>query len=961
MQIPRATYRVQLNAGFTFAQLTAIVPYLATLGVSHVYCSPYFRARPGSVHGYDVVDHNAFNPEIGSRDDFERLVAALRAHGLGHVLDIVPNHVGIMGAANEWWMDVLENGPASPYAGYFDIEWSPANPALAGRLLVPVLGDPYGVVLERGELEVRYEEERGGFALYYHEHRLPLDPCTYPRILDRVLAHVSSAQLEHLRRGFATLPARDAIAAEAIPERAALKAQHQRALAQLVAADGAVRAAIAAGLASLQGTAQEPASFDSLDELLQLQAWRLAWWRVAADDINYRRFFDVNDLAALRVENPQVFEATHRLLLELVAASKVDGLRVDHVDGLYDPAGYVRRLQRRVAEVRAPGAAPAEPRAIYLVVEKITAAYEHLPSDWPVHGETGYHFANVVNRLLVDPATRSRMDHVYRAFIGERPEWPVIAYECQHAVLRSALAAELSAATQRLERIALLDRRTRDFTFNALRRALAEIIACFPVYRTYIDGTVHADDRRYIEWAVTAARRHRPVSEAPVFDFVREALLLERPASTEEMRSRMLAFVMRLQQITAPVTAKGIEDTALYRFCRLTSLDEVGGEPEGYGLSVGGFHADAQYRNRHWPHELLATSTHDTKRSEDVRARIDVLSEAIVPWRRVLERWSRLNRLRRRSVGGEPAPSRNDEYLLYQTLLGSWPLDPAGPGEDYCDRIEAYMLKAAREAKLRTSWATPDPDYEAALSAFVRGALEARPGNAFVADLDAFARWLARFGLLNALSQTLLKLTAPGVPDIYQGNELWDFSLVDPDNRRPVDYARRQQLLEALRAQEPWGPEHCRALLERLDDGRCKLLVVARALALRRRHPQLFSQGAYRRLRVRGRHASNVCAFAREHAGACAISIAPRLYRRLLGNPEPPEAQLPLGPAVWGDTRIELPGDAGSPAVLEGVLDGTRIELHGAAPMRQLLLGDALRHFPVALLTCFSDSRAPAD
>ena len=943
--IPRATYRVQLNASFTFKDATAIIPYLATLGISHVYCSPYFRARAGSTHGYDVVDHNSFNPEIGDRSDFERFVAELRAHGMGHVLDIVPNHVGIMGSDNAWWMDVLENGQASVYADFFDIDWAPANPALADRVLVPVLGDAYGVVLERGELELRFERELGSFAVFYHENRFPLDPRTYPLILDRALAHTSSAELEQLRRSFSALPNRFEPTEEQIKARDRDKETHKRALVALCDSDHLIAQAVDAALRSFGGDTGEPASFDALHELLEVQAYRLAYWRVASDDINYRRFFDVNSLAGLRVENASVFEATHRLLLELVGAGKIDGLRVDHPDGLYDPAGYVTRLQKRVADVTSSTAA----LPIYLVVEKITASFEHLPADWPVHGETGYHFANVVNRMLVDAATRTRMDRVYRGFVAEPIEWQSVAYECQHLVLRRLLASELNVVANRLTRIAQLDRRTRDFTFNSVRHALAEVIACFPVYRTYITDRVAENERRYIEWAVASAKRRGSATEAPVLDFVRAALLLELPASTERARVRMLAFARKFQQITAPITAKGVEDTALYRFNRLASLNEVGGEPDAYGASVRAFHADSQYRAKNWPHEMLATSTHDTKRSGDVRARINVLSEMTMLWRKAIERWSRINRTRKREVDGRPAPSPNDEYLLYQTLLGSWPveeLDEDGNAA-YRERIEAYMVKAAREAKLRTSWASVNIEYEEALAQFIRATLERPEGNLFLSDFVAFQRRLVRFGLLNGLSQTLCKLTAPGVPDIYQGNELWDFSLVDPDNRRPVDYDRRRRMLAELQQKaNATDPQWVRSLAESSCDGRSKLWLTWRVLQFRRACGELFRRGEYLPLRVTGEHASNLCAFARRREKELAIVIAPRLYLRLLGGRE----QLPLGADVWENTTIELPRgydiDGGA---LRNVLDGSEV-LPGRVERPELLAADALLNFPVALL-----------
>jgi (1->4)-alpha-D-glucan 1-alpha-D-glucosylmutase len=949
-RIPRATYRVQLNSGFTFRDLTAIVPYLAALGVSHVYCSPYFRARAGSAHGYDVVDHNSFNPEIGTREDFERLVAELRARGMGHILDIVPNHVGVMGSDNAWWMDVLENGQASIYADHFDIDWNPADPALADKVLVPVLADPYGVVLERGDLKLQFERELGSFAIHYHEHRLPLDPRTYPRILDAVLAIERDAELEELRRLFGALPDRRGSTPDRLAERNRDKQAHKRTLAALVARSRGVAGALERTLASLAGDPADPASFDPLHELLEAQAFRLAYWRVAADEINYRRFFDVNDLAALRVENEAVFEATHRLVLELIGSGALDGLRIDHADGLYDPLGYFRRLKAGIERATAAGGG----RAVYLVAEKITASFERLPADWPIDGETGYHFANAVTRLLVDPGSKGRMDRSYRAFTGEPWHWPDVAYECQHRVLRKSLASELNTAANLLARIAQSDRRTRDFTLNSLWEALAEVIACFPVYRTYVTDQVSESDRRYIDWGIAAARRRGSSIEPPVFDFVRSALLLELPARSESARERMRRFAMKFQQITAPITAKGIEDTALYRFNRLVALNEVGGEPDVFGAGVGAFHTDAQYRARHWPNEMLTTSTHDTKRSEDVRARISVLSEIPAIWRQAVNRWRRINRTRRREVHGEPAPSPADEYLLYQTLIGTWPLEepPAAGPEAYGRRIEAYMLKAAREAKRHTSWAAPSAEYEEALAQFIRTVLEVREGNLFLEDFRAFNRRIVRFGLLNGLSQALLKLTAPGVPDIYQGNELWDFSLVDPDNRRPVDYGVRRRLLADLADDPAERARMARELAADPADPRCKLFLHVSVLELRRREPELFERGEYLPLKVTGRRAPHLCAFARRLEGKLALVLAPRLYLKLMGagslDDESPRRIPPAD--VWADTVVHVPSSAGAP--LRGVLDGTEVAQTGRDGLLPLGAAVALQSFPVALLTC---------
>ncbi|HEY6483301.1 MAG TPA: malto-oligosyltrehalose synthase [Steroidobacteraceae bacterium] len=971
-QIPRATYRVQLNKSFTFRDATAIIPYLSALGISHVYCSPYFRARAGSVHGYDVVDHNCLNPEIGTREDFEQFVATLRRHGMGHILDIVPNHVGIMGADNAWWMDVLENGEGSLYADYFDIEWNPPNPVLRGRVLVPVLGDMYGDVLERGELELRFEHELGSFAIFYHEHRLPIDPKTYHRVLDGVLHARPDAILLEICREFTALPDRHDPSAEQIAQRHRAKEALKRRLAQWCLSAPAGCEVLEATVRGFAGRPGDAGSFDALHGLLEEQPYRVASWRVASDEINYRRFFDVNDLAALRVENEAVFTATHRLVLELVAQGKIDGLRVDHPDGLRDPAQYFHRLQSRIAQIRgttAGGAGAAagqnhdaaatvdfgtagQKRAlpIYLVAEKITASFEHLPGDWPVHGETGYHFANVVNRMLVDAATKARMDRVYHAFIGQSLEWPNVAYDAQHMILRRSLASELTVVANQLARIAQSERRTRDFTLNGIRQALAEVVACFPVYRTYVAASVSETDRRYVDWAIGSARRRRSVGEAPLFDFVRAALLMELPAAAPAWQRRMRDFAMKFQQLTAPVTAKGIEDTSLYRFNRLTSLNEVGGEPDAYGSTVRAYHGDSENRARFWPHEMLATSTHDTKRSEDVRARINVLSEMTQVWRRTIERWSRINRSRKREVEGQPAPSLNDEYLLYQTLIGTWPLpDPDEAAlADYRERIGAYMVKAAREAKARTSWANVNPEYEDALLQFIRSALEPRDGNLFLADLGGFLQRIGRFGLFNALSQTLCKLTAPGVPDIYQGNETWDFSLVDPDNRRPVDYAHRRRLLAEIEQSSRTGQSASwlDTLAQSPQDGRAKLFVTWKALQFRREQQALFRDGDYVRLRATGQQAANICAFARRLDGMLAITVVGRLFLRLLGEGQ----RAPVGETVWGDTAVELPRQIGAPARITNVLDGSLVPQGLVGNRTSLRVADVLAHFPVALL-----------
>lgn len=961
-RIPRATYRLQLNRTFTLSDATALVPYLAELGVSHAYCSPYLRARPGSMHGYDIIDHNALNPEIGTPEDLERFVAALHSHGMGQILDVVPNHMGIMGADNTWWLDVLENGRASAYADFFDIDWDPANPALRDKALLPVLGDHYGVVLERGELQLAFERDIGSFRIGYCDHRFPVDPREYSRILQRVqfpdgLEDLARAEFESLITAFSHLPSRDGADGNGAQERNRDKELHKRRLARLCDEHQALDTAVQAAVSGFNGTLGDPSSFDLLHELLENQAYRLAYWRVASDEINYRRFFDINDLAALRMENMAVFEATHRLVLRLVAERQVDGLRIDHPDGLYLPADYFGRIQQRVAMLRgeqpsdlASAVKEKQQLPVYLVIEKITAGHERVPESWPVHGTTGYRFANVVNGLFVDGDARGKIDRAYRAFVPDAVDYDEETYRSKHLVVRTALASELTVLANQLARVARDDRRTRDFTFNTLRRALAEVIACFPVYRTYVDQQVHAQDRRFIEWAVARAKRRSRAADASIFDFVREVLLC-RAGETADAKEAVCVFARKFQQVTAPVTAKGVEDTAFYRYNRLVSLNEVGGNPAQFGFTVAAFHGASQDRAARWPYTMLATSTHDTKRSEDVRVRIDVLSEMPAAWRLRLRHWSRINRSRKRRIDERPAPSANDEYLLYQTLLGSWPSEPLDDTAlgAYRERIQAYMLKALREAKLHSSWINPNADYERAVTDFVQSLLGRLDGNRFLEDFVPVQRHIAWLGMLNGLSQTAIKLASPGVPDIFQGCELWDFSLVDPDNRRPVDYALRRALLAEVRALQQQPPDErgprLRSLLQEPLDGRSKLYVTYCGLRLRREREALFRRGDYTPLSTEGERASHLVAFARrlEHIGA--ILVAPRLLAPLVPHP----GYLPVGKEAWGDTAVVLPWT--QPGMrIHNVYGGGVISLHQDQRGPHLVARELFADFPVALL-----------
>lgn len=879
---PRATYRLQFGPHCDFAGAADLAPYLARLGVSHLYASPYLKARPGSTHGYDIVDHRALNPELGDETSFRAFARALHAHGLGQILDFVPNHMGVGGADNAAWLDVLEWGEDSPFAGWFDIDWDPDRRYLTGKVLVPFLGDQYGTVLESGELRLRFDAEQGSFAVWaYGTHKLPVCPLDYGRVLgDR------HPVLEQLGDAFAGLGAWRALAYRRAGE---LKAE----LARAAAASAEVRVAIEAAVARLDGTPGEPESWRGLHALIQDQHWRVAHFRVAADDINYRRFFNINELAGLRMELTELFDHAHDLVLSLIADGTLDGLRIDHVDGLLDPRAYLERLRARAA------------RPIHLVVEKILAHHESLREDWPVEGTTGYEFANLVLGLLVDPAGEESLSRLYAEFTGITAPFPQIVRDCKLRIMEHEMASELTVLARDAGRIARQNPRTADFTRNVFQRALRATIACFPVYRTYVDGGVPSDaDRRDIDWAIAQARRLDADLDPSVFDMLHRMLTTDLVAEPRSGYSRhaVVRFAMRVQQYSGPVMAKGLEDTAFYRWNRFVALNEVGGHPDEFGITPHAFHRANLQRLRRWPHAMLATSTHDTKRGEDTRARLAVLSEIPDEWARQVQAWSRILRARRGDVEGTDPPDRNDEYLFYQLLVGSWPPDLTGIGTPdaealavYAARIEGAMLKSLREAKLRTTWSAPDAAYEGAMLDFVRLALDPERASAFLSLFLPFQERIARLGVQNSLVQTALKLTVPGVPDLYQGAELWDFSLVDPDNRRPVDFGLCARLLDEVTEALSGGGEAALAeMLASWRDGRIKLAVVVTALRFRAAHPALFAAGSYDPIVVEGEDADRVCGFLRRHDAASLLVAVQRFPAR--GVAEATRATLSAGP-----------------------------------------------------------------
>ncbi|MGB9698150.1 MAG: malto-oligosyltrehalose synthase [Thermodesulfobacteriota bacterium] len=991
-RLPRATYRLQLGPSFTFHQAAAIVPYLDELGISDIYVSPIFLPCSPESHGYDVCDHNQLNPALGSKEDFKNFVKSIQSKGMGLILDMVPNHMGIGGEKNVWWMDVLENGPSSPYANYFDIDWHPVKPELENKVLLPILEDLYGLVLENGKFRLSFEE--GAFYIYYYDHKLPIAPRSYCLILNQVLTtltnelpadHENLLELQSILTAISYLPPRTETSSEKIAERMREKEVIKKRLIALYQKSPVFRAALDNTVEDYNGEIGNPQSFEKMDTLLQDQAYRLCFWRVAADEINYRRFFDINHLAAIRMELPEVFQATHQLLFRLLAEGQVTGLRIDHPDGLWNPAHYLRNLQkyyllftivrRLPAAINLPlekiealgeewlaNLETSPDRVIwplFVVIEKILSEGEKLPRHWAIQGTTGYDFLNSLNSLFVARENQKTFDRLYTHFIGQQIDLPNLINSNKKMIMLISLASEIASLSHQLERLSEKNRWYRDFTLNSLTFALREVIACLPIYRTYITGpdAVSERDAAYLTAAVEEAKRRNPRTAGAIFDFIRDTLLLRNLANfSPEDWPKILNFVMRFQQITGPVMAKGLEDTAFYIYNRLISLNEVGGHPEKFGLPVEEFHNQNIERLHHWPLSLIATSTHDTKRSEDVRGRLNILSEMPAEWKRAVHRWRRWNASKKTLVDGQLAPDPNDEYHLYQTLVGAWPLEDKDDDflqdEEFSkwrERITTYMHKAILEAKVHTSWFNPNREYEKAMQSFIYGILQPERKNKFLADLRSFQKRVAYFGLWNSLGQVILKLTSPGIPDFYQGTELWNFSLVDPDNRRPVDYQKRKTLLAELKMKLaklgngllPLAQE----LLQSSWDGRIKLFIIYSLLNYRQRNSALFRQGDYLPLLGEGEKKEHVVAFARRWANLLIIVVTPRLMFKLTGGIEKP----PLGLEIWKDTRIYLPAEEVSSSFFH-LFTGETIAGQKEGEQPYLSLATILKNFPVAVL-----------
>jgi (1->4)-alpha-D-glucan 1-alpha-D-glucosylmutase len=918
----RATARLQFHRDFPLDRATGLVPYFAALGISHIYASPLLKSRPGSTHGYDIVDHSQIDPELGGEAALRRLSAALRARGMGLILDIVPNHMGVGGADNAWWLDVLEWGRTSPYADFFDIDWDPPDPALRGRLLAPFLGASYGEVLEAGDLVLHFDPQDGRFFVAaYGAHRFPITPRDYPSILN-----AAGEALADLARGFSDGGGRDALRRAAASGREALRAAY------------AGRAsAFAAALAAFN---DEPGR-TRLHRLLERQHYRLAWWRAAADEINWRRFFDINGLAGVRVERGDVFDATHDYVLRLYAEGLIDGVRIDHIDGLADPRGYCRKLRRRLATARPDGEG-------VIWVEKILAPHEQLPSDWLTDGTTGYDFMNEAAALLHDPDGAAPLTTLWTTLTGRPATFEAEARPARRQILRETLSSELWATSAALHRIARRNIATRDWTLTSVRRALEELLVHFHSYRIYAGaGGASEADARDLAWALAGARQTMRAADRGLLDLLGTWLAGDdlRRVPPGAARQERLRAMVRFQQLSAPTAAKSVEDTAFYRYGRLLSRNEVGADPEQFALAPANFHAAMEARRRRFPRALLATATHDHKRGEDTRARLAVLSELPAEWESAVGRWTRLNAPLRREVDGAPAPDAADELMLYQTLVAAWPLDLAPDDADgvaaFRDRVGMWLEKSVREAKRHGEWAAPNEAYEGAYRDFLAACLDSSRSAPVAQELADFAARIAPAGAVNGLAQTLLRLTAPGVPDLYQGTEFWDFSLVDPDNRRPVDWPAREAALSAAASPA--------ALLASWPDGRIKQALIARTLGLRARLPALFADGSYQRLRIEGPAAAHAIGFARIHEGRAVVVAVPRLVAGMLGAPAEPLVDITIPHSVWNGTTAVLPRLLHGRRLADALDPGERqVSLPGGAG--RLPLADLFATLPVALL-----------
>ena len=924
MRIPTATYRIQFHSGFKFEAAQNIIAYLSELGISDLYASPIFKARAGSTHGYDVVDPTQLNPELGN---FEPLVKEIKNHEMGWVQDIVPNHMAY-DSENHWLMDVLENGSESEAFDYFDIEWDQAYDDIKGRILTPMLGNFYGECLENGEIQLQYDE--AGLSVNYYSLKLPVRIESYAKFITQNLGHLGRA-LGRRHPDFIKLLGILYLMKSAPGETKGKERYDQIAfvkglLWELYTHNPEVKEFVDSNVEFFNGEKGNPESFNLLDNLLKEQFYRLSFWKVGAEEINYRRFFTVNELISVKVQEIKVFHKTHAFINQLVEEGIITGLRIDHIDGLYDPTEYLKRLRDKAGDV-------------YLTVEKILELGEKLPETWPVQGTSGYDFLNYVNGIFCRCESEKSFTDIYTKFTRVESNYEQLSIEKKQLILEKNLAGDVDNLAQILKRIAGQSRLGIDFTMNGLKRTLSEILTLFPVYRTYVNGDgLSEEDRAYIQEVIEEARGRIPLLLNEL-NFIEKILLLDWEESlTEDQKALRLHFVMRLQQLSGPLMAKGIEDTLFYVFNRLVSLNEVGGNPGKFGITLADFHNFNQEQSKAWAYKMNATATHDTKRGEDVRARLNVLSEIPEEWEKHVKSWSEINRPQKSNVRGKEVPVPNDEYFFYQALIGTYPFDE-NENATFLERIKDYMLKSVREAKMQTAWLRPDSAYEEGFLGFVEKVLTPSESNQFLKELLPFQKRIADYGIFNSLSQTLLKYTAPGVPDTYQGTEFWDLSMVDPDNRRPVDYEQRISVLKDIKQKSQTDNlKLIDELMSTKKNGKIKLFITHKVLQARKEQLEVFQKGEYLPLEVVGKFKDHIVAFARSFENTTVIAIAPRFLSSLIAPDENP-----LGEKVWADTQLQLP--QGFSSSWQDIFTGQTLTGNGT-----LAIAQVLQHFPVALL-----------
>ena len=930
MHIPKSTYRLQFNSSFGFKAASGTTDYLSELGISDIYASPVFKSKIDSSHGYDVVEPNQLNPQLGTDEEFDFLAGKVKKNGMHWLQDFVPNHMAY-NVQNRMLIDLLENGSNSGYAGFFDIDWEHHHAGMKGRILAPFLGKFYQEALENGEIKLRYDEE--GLSINYYETRLPIKIESYADVfsfrLDKLRNKLGRNEPDFIRFMGTLFAIKSLPSAEEIDERYNQIKFIKGILWELYIYNNSIKDFIDENLKIFNGIKGMPESFDLLDNLLSQQYFRISFWKVANEEINYRRFFNVNELISLRVENEEVFNRIHSLVFKLCREEKISGLRIDHIDGLYDPSDYLKNVRDRNKD-------------IYLVVEKILEFEENLPTFWPVQGTTGYDFLNFLNEIFCQRKNNYRLTAFYNKFTEQNKTYEQIVIEKKRLIIQTRMAGDVENLAILIEEISSKDRFGVDVTLHGIKEALEEILTHFPVYRTYISGSKNRrTDKKYLSEVIEKVKKENQLLTKE-FQYIGSLLTKDFGEKfTTEQKDKSLNFLMKFQQLTGPIMAKGFEDTVLYVFNRLISLNEVGSSPDKFGITLNEFYNFNKKRFLNWRFTINATSTHDTKRGEDVRARINVLSEIPDEWIKKVRLWNKINVKFKKSRNGYLMPDKNLEYFIYQTLIGSFPFNPDDTG-DYLNRIKQYLVKSMREAKEHSSWTRPDAEYESAALTFTGNILNSN--SEFYNDFSSFRKKIAFYGVYNSLSQSLVKISSPGVPDFYQGTEMWDLFLVDPDNRQPVDYnLRRKSLNEIIKMDKESGVEDRISFLQSLlinpSDAKIKLYVTYKSLQVRNNNLEFYNEGDFIPVETGGKFKDNLIAFARSFEDKVIVTLAPRFLTDLVE-----ENKLPTGLDVWNDTYIKL--NKINYSALKNNFTGEVFEKKD-----KILIGEIFRNFPYGLLS----------